>query len=977
MSLQPVRRLTLALLALKACSAQLPITLNVDYSTFLQRSDPVWQWNSSANMPAEWVSALFAGNAALGLYAWCDTDPSILRIDISRTTVYDDREASLGSPAFTGNFVYDQPRLPVGQLYLRLTSPLTNAVGRISLYDGMILLNLTTATGGASVAMWASADTAAADVMVVEANTTGTEIASLSWTPAVAASTWANQNSNYVYNPPASTSIVNGVNVTTQAHLMGTAHATAIRSVGAAYVITISPVLSSPAAAVSWAVGQVNGVTDLSALRAAHLAWWRAWWPQGGFITFEYTLLEQFFYINLYKFASASRVGRAVHDLMGPWFIDGTPWPDLHTDMNIEQTYYLPLLANRPDLAGGIVTYFEYLLSTGNLQKNVPVEWQSDSAGAPTGAGSLQGLETCYWNYAANCTTAPPSITGNLLWELQLVHLAAEYSGNSTIHTAVLFPLLDQALQAYQHFQLPNATGDGSIHLPTTFSPEYPGPPGPDANYDLALYRWGLSLALDLVERYNLTSPHIAAWQATLASLTWYSVDPSSNTFEIYRGTPYGTPHRHYSHLFMLWPLRTLDFTNASQHLTGKLSVDRWLATPEEDSQFYRPAASAMNVMLGQHAAAFDNITYLLHTRIEANTFYREGSQGSCTETPYAAAWAAADWMAQSWNRTVLPAVDPTRPTRLLEFYPGFDDVIVLNDSAYTAAPAKVATASFYNLGAEGGFLMSGARELVSANATHFVTRTSFIGVQSTVGGACVVRTNMARPLVAVPSSVTLTELGENLVLVGIDAGEAAAIYSSTAPPAGGLVISPADGCPADFNHYGVHAAPQPPAAGVYVNLQPCVYGSDGLVQPSQRFNYTSVSGGVLALQDGSGRCLTVSECVPSTGTRVVLAPCTAGGSGNSSAPIGCDVSSCGAATQQWFWSGPGGVPPNALQTAAAQLCMDVNGALTPDVIDLWTCDNPPGQYKNLEWAWNATSGALLTLDTAPDVIGKCITPAA
>ena len=30
-------------------------------------------------------------------------------------------------------------------------------------------------------------------------------------------------------------------------------------------------------------------------------------------------------------------------------------------------------------------------------------------------------------------------------------------------------------------------------------------------------------------------------------------------------GTPYGTPHRHYSHLFAIWPLRALDMTNASQ----------------------------------------------------------------------------------------------------------------------------------------------------------------------------------------------------------------------------------------------------------------------------------------------------------------------------------------------------------------------------------------------------------------------------
>jgi alpha-L-fucosidase 2 len=130
--------------------------------------------------------------------------------------------------------------------------------------------------------------------------------------------------------------------------------------------------------------------------------------------------------------------------------------------------------------------------------------------------------------------------------------------------------------------------GSGTVHLPVTFSPEYPGPPGPDANYDLALYRWGLQLAADLMARYGLTSPHAAAWQATLANLTGYSVDPASNTYEIYAGVPYGTPHRHYSHLFAVYPLRDTPLQQPYWAQLARDSVNRWLATPEMDSQFYR-----------------------------------------------------------------------------------------------------------------------------------------------------------------------------------------------------------------------------------------------------------------------------------------------------------------------------------------------------------------------------------------------------
>jgi hypothetical protein len=123
------------------------------------------------------------------------------------------------------------------------------------------------------------------------------------------------------------------------------------------------------------------------------------------------------------------------------------------------------------------------LMRSGDLNTNVPTEWQFDSAAAPTGASSLSANETCYWNTGADCKTAPPSVTGNLLWLLQVVHMSCEYNGNTTVDTDVVFPLLDRALQFYQHFQVNGS--DGSVYIPTTFSPEWPGGSGSDANYDI------------------------------------------------------------------------------------------------------------------------------------------------------------------------------------------------------------------------------------------------------------------------------------------------------------------------------------------------------------------------------------------------------------------------------------------------------------------------------------------------------------
>jgi hypothetical protein len=956
----------------------------------------------------------------LGFYIWADEGGNSLRVDIGRSDLYDDRTAQNTPNAYMNNFVYDQPRLPLGYFRITWAGQLTGAFGRISLWDALCNISLTTSAGTIQLLAWANAADAQGDVIVLELTASGGETAQATFVPQPAQSTWQGNDPSYVPNPTwisstAPSSIPGGtLKLTSQPHLSGSYHTTAVLSVPqadagvTAFYTSVSPVLASGRpASDAYASGQVESAASQStaSLRADHSAWWHTWWPAGGFLTLPYSVLESFWWVQQYKFGCASRGGRALHDLMGPWFIDGTRWPDLHWDMNLQQTYYLPLAANRPDLSATLTNFMQRIHESGALADNVPVEWQADSSGAPTGASSLFGLETCYWNYGPNCTTAPPSITGNLLWACQLLYLNGEYSGNSTVHTGVLFPILDRALQAYQHFQIPaNASSDGLIHLPVTFSPEYPGPAGPDANYDLALYRWGLTTALDLVQRYDLTSPHIPAWQATLSSLTWYSVDNTSQTFSIYRGVPYGTPHRHYSHLFMIWPLRTLDFANETQYGIARNSINRWLATPEEDSQFYRPAASAMNVLLGQLSAAFDNITYLVHTRIEPNTFYREGSQGSCTETPLAAAWAVADWLIGSWNRTILPpslGASAAGPQRVLHFFPGVADVIRLDDGQYTGAPAAAANASFYRLATEGGFLASAARSVVSSNATHYVTQADFLALEvpaSYTGGVLVIRTSMARPLVTDPAGLPLTALWDDAVAVeGITPGMTLVITSASSPPANGQtpVVQPVPGCAADFNAWGYHPngvvdageggsslAPHVSArvpkvlsapaatAPVPVVLRNCSYLPSGRVSPTQSYTYDN-STGVFALQDGSGRCLTVSTCAAANSDVIVLAPCSTA----ASTPIGCEPD-CTPAAQEWTVQGPAGSPPNAIRSSISGRCMDVNGAFNPDVIDVYDCSDPPGQFKNDEFTWDSATGAILSLDTDACCLNMCLTPA-
>ena len=211
----------------------------------------MWKWSSSGDSPNEWVKSLFGGNGDLGFMIWSDKQNG-LRMDVSRTTVYDDRTPDM--PEYLNNFVFDQPRLPIGHFELTWSAPIVSATGRLSLHDGIAQLSITTSSGTLGLKVWAQADWETADVMVLETSATGGESWNVTFVPEVARSTW--DSSSYVLNPAARvrTSSVGpnlALTMVTQAHLRPTAHSTAVlqdSGSGAVYVTT-SPVLASVTAA--------------------------------------------------------------------------------------------------------------------------------------------------------------------------------------------------------------------------------------------------------------------------------------------------------------------------------------------------------------------------------------------------------------------------------------------------------------------------------------------------------------------------------------------------------------------------------------------------------------------------------------------------------------------------------------------------------------------------------------------------------
>jgi hypothetical protein len=128
------------------------------------------------------------------------------------------------------------------------------------------------------------------------------------------------------------------------------------------------------------------------AILAAHTAFWHDLWPVALISVNAEPMLEQFFYVETYKFMSMTMPGRAVYDLEGPFYIAYTGWvgvlagasraptasppfsqPDFHWDLNVQEQYYTSLTGNRLPFMFPLIDMLHD--NIGNLINNVGAGW--------------------------------------------------------------------------------------------------------------------------------------------------------------------------------------------------------------------------------------------------------------------------------------------------------------------------------------------------------------------------------------------------------------------------------------------------------------------------------------------------------------------------------------------------------------------------------------------------------------------------
>ena len=432
-------------------------------------------------------------------------------------------------------------------------------------------------------------------------------------------------------------------------------------------------------------------------LESEHEKWWHDFYSSAARLSIPDERFERFYWMQYYKLASTARPGRPIVDLQGVWPTWDTPWTTIWCNLNLQLTYSFQTKANLGWLAQPL--WDALWENRDNLTRNV-----TDIPGQKTWTDAACLPRTATYDFHSPLNPAGAATNqyevGNLAWTLHYYYLQCLAYGDRNQMKERVFPLLKAAINLFFHIRKVNE--DGTYSLPETASPEYLHTGvGPNTNYDLANLRQGLTTLLQIDSVCRLNDPMVPQWKDFLSKMPDFQYSGTTG-FKVSETTEFiNTSHRHYSHLFMIYPYHMLDMDDPVQKEKAMLSIDRW----KGNQGYSRTGKAAMLACLGDGDGALREMDVFLDTFIQPNTLYTES--GPVIETPFAAMSTLQEFYMQDWG------------DRIRVFY---------------GCPSAWKNASFSGMRAAGAFLMSAERR---------DGVTTMISVTGEQGGRCQIETDI------------------------------------------------------------------------------------------------------------------------------------------------------------------------------------------------------------------------------------------
>jgi len=715
-------KLRYIILFVASCVATLSLRAEADnrvnWDAFLAKHDLVW-----TTLPKVYEESAFVGNGLLGATIYQGPEQNTLRFNLGRSDV-----------------VFKKNRIMIGEFRLKPTSKITEFSMRQKLWDAEVVGSIKTAGGAIQFTAFTSAQY---QVQVIILESSGTETAlAFPWTPGPATS-WKYFDKLYTIRPDAPAaernpdpvaSTENGITLSSQPLTAGGGHVTAWKEInldaGKRLILTaIGYSTTDLEAAKQEALNTVNraAAAGLAKLVAEHRQWWHAYYPQS-FVSIPDARLESFYWIQMYKMASATRADRPIIDLMGPWSRPNG-WAMMWWNLNVQLCYWPMLISNRLELG-------ESLYRTLDEKKANMIDASQDTA----------WLGRC----SSYDLVSNSGELSNLTWVLHNYYLHYRYTMDEAMLRDRIFPLLKQSVNKTR---LSLVSGpDGKLHIKSGVSPEYENKPNPnpDCNYDLTLLRWGCETLLATNDRLKLNDPLVPEWQKILRDLTPYPTD--ENGFKVSAQVSFAESHRHYSHLFMIYPLYTMNLeTQPEAREVALKSINHWLGMRTKWTAFSMTGAASFYALMGNGEEAARSLNLLLDNnwgtkmgaRMGPNTMYMEVGN-ACMESPLSVPASLHDMLLSSWGDRI---------------------------RVFPAVPTTWADVSFYHLRTEGAFLVSAVRK---GGATQWIE------IKSLAGAPCRIWTDLANP---VADGKTLKPSGPGVYDLELAKGETVLIYPKGQKP--------------------------------------------------------------------------------------------------------------------------------------------------------------------------------------------------
>lgn len=345
----------------------------------------------------------------------------------------------------------------------------------------------------------------------------------------------------------------------------------------------------------------------LSEYRETHRASWRRFWDAFQ-IEVPDPLIQSAVEVELYKLYSNARRDGWPMVLQGVWNHDQAmpAWGgDWHNDLNVQACFWPAFKTNHAELARPYIDYFaactphfrERAQKFAGVTDGIAVP----TAMAPGGAGA--GAEWTFWN----------SLLGPELYTAIDFCWYYEYTRDQAILRETIVPYLKGVARFYEG--VIDRRDDGLLHIPFAHSPEVMEETGlalhDDTTFMVSSLRYVLEKLAEYLDLLRDTDGS-ARWKAVAADLVRPAV--GEHGLQVWPGTDLWYSHRHFCHLFPIFPLAQISRADAEEDKTIQASLD-WLSDlgPVEYAAFSFPYRAILSARGGRGAAARLNLyNYIL-----------------------------------------------------------------------------------------------------------------------------------------------------------------------------------------------------------------------------------------------------------------------------------------------------------------------------------------------------------------------------